>query len=39
MELLTAAAIGASFVYVSGKLKTKLLDIAARKSGESAQDK
>lgn len=29
-ELITAAAIGASFVFVSDKLKSKLLDMAAK---------
>lgn len=29
-ELLTAAAVGASFVFVSDRLKTKLLDRAAK---------
>ena len=39
MELLTAAAIGASFVFVFGKLKSKLLDIAAGKGGEPGNEK
>ena len=30
-EIITAAAIGASFVFVSDKLKTKLLDMAAQR--------
>lgn len=28
-EIITAAAVGASFVFVSDKLKTKLMDMAA----------
>ncbi len=35
-EIITAAAVGASFVFVSDKLKTKLMDMAA---GNKAEDR
>lgn len=33
-EIITAAAIGASFVFVSDRIKTKLLNVAAEKNAK-----
>ncbi len=38
MELLTAAAIGVSFVYFSDKLKTKLMEQAAKEGKKRSRE-